>query len=195
MIQNPLVTIICLCYNHGKYVVEALNSVLNQTYSPIQLIIADDCSNDDSVLIIAQWLKNNPDVLFIKNPINLGNTRTFNSLLKYAKGEFIIDLAADDLLLPNTVALQIETFQKSAYKKLGIVYGNVELIYPDGSHLYNFFKTDSNGKRVLQQPVGDIYLGLLSMQNNVCSVSSMVKKEVYDKLNGYDESLYCMIID
>jgi glycosyltransferase involved in cell wall biosynthesis len=56
MSQYPLVTVICLCYNHADYVIESLNSVINQDYKNIELIILDDCSKDDSVIIIESWL-------------------------------------------------------------------------------------------------------------------------------------------
>jgi glycosyltransferase involved in cell wall biosynthesis len=63
--QNfPLVSVICLSYNHEAYVVEALNSVINQTYPNIELLIADDYSTDNSVGIIQDWLKNHPEVHF-----------------------------------------------------------------------------------------------------------------------------------
>ena len=52
MQDNPLVSIICLSYNHEKFVVETLNSVVNQNYSPIELIIVDDCSSDTTKSII-----------------------------------------------------------------------------------------------------------------------------------------------
>ena len=64
MQNTPLVSVICLCYNHEKFVVESLNSVLNQSYSNIELLIADDCSTDNSVLVIEDWLKNHPNIIF-----------------------------------------------------------------------------------------------------------------------------------
>ena len=190
MNYNPLVSIICLCYNHEKFVTEALNSVINQTYPNIELIIVDDCSNDNSSIEIKKWLLTYPKVAFIENVKNLGNTKSFNNAFTLSKGAFIIDLAADDILNPNAVELQLEAFRTSTYENLGIVYGNVELIFEDNSHFKYFFDVDQNNKRIKRQPTGDIYLGLLSLQNNVCSVSSMVKRDVYEKLNGYDENLY-----
>ncbi|MNQ52948.1 putative glycosyltransferase EpsE [compost metagenome] len=190
MNYNPLVSIICLCYNHEKFVREALNSVINQTYPNIELIIVDDCSTDNSTVAIKKWLLNYPHVTFIENIKNLGNTKSFNNAFAKSKGAFIIDLAADDILNTNAVELQLEAFRTSTYENLGIVYGNVELIFEDNTHFKYFFEVDQNKKRIKRQPTGDIYLGLLSLQNNVCSVSSMVKRTVYEKLNGYNEDLY-----
>lgn len=189
MNTNPLVTVFCLSYNHAEYVVEALESVLNQTYKNIELIVADDCSKDNSVEVIEKWLTNHPEIQFYKNKTNIGNTKTINSLLKLAKGDYIIDMAADDVMFPFTVEKQLEKFNTSSFKNLGIVYGNLELIHPDGSHKGVFFEVDSNNKRINPQPTGDIYLGLLSMKNNICSVSSMVKTSVFKELNGYKENL------
>lgn len=64
MQDNPLVSVICLSYNHEKYVVAALESVMNQTYSNIELIIADDCSRDNSKRVIESWLKKIPTLGF-----------------------------------------------------------------------------------------------------------------------------------
>ena len=92
MHKKPLVSIICLCYNHDHFVVESLNSVLNQNYQPIEMIIIDDCSTDKSVAVIEKWLENLQNITFIKNTKNLGNTKSFNKAAKMAKGEFLIDL-------------------------------------------------------------------------------------------------------
>lgn len=189
MPTHPLVTVICLCYNHAEFVVEALDSVQQQTYGNIQLIIVDDKSTDDSVAVINKWLEKHPGIPFIANKRNLGNTKSFNNALKMAKGDYIIDLAADDCLVENCVALQLQKFETSLYPNLGIVYGNVEVIDENGQHIEYFFKVDENGRRIAPEPVGDIYRGLLNLDNNVCSVSSMVKKAVYDQFNGYDENL------
>ena len=189
MHNNPLVTVICLCYNHAKFVVEALESVLNQTYSNVELIIADDFSSDDSVKVIQNWLTKHPDITFLVNESNLGNTKTFNKCLKLAKGEYIIDLAADDILKPNCIDLQLKGFEETAYKNVAIIYGNAELISEKGDYIKDYFETNSDRKRIKNQPTGNIYIGLLNGTNNVCSISSMMKKSVLDTLGGFDENL------
>lgn len=189
MQNTPLVTIICLCYNHAEFVEEALNSVINQSYRNIELIIADDCSTDGSKQVILSWLKKYPEILFIANEHNLGNTKTFNKALKHAKGDYIIDLATDDIILPETVEKQLNGFENSSFDNLGVVYGNTEWITNNKKHIRYFMTVDENKKRIQQQPVGNIYIGLLNGNNNVGSVASMVKKEVFDRLNGYDENL------
>ncbi|WP_431244621.1 glycosyltransferase family 2 protein [Flavobacterium sp. P21] len=189
MKNNSLVTIICLCYNHEKFVVESLFSALNQDYSAIEIIIVDDFSTDNSRDVIKNFLVDYPQIQFIENEINLGSTKSFNKALKLAKGDFIIDLACDDVLLPNCVSLQIKAFQKNTFKNLGIVYGNAELITENGNHDSYYFPVDSNKKTIEKRKTRDIYLSVISGGNSICSVSSMVKKSVFDDLNGYDENL------
>ena len=182
--QNfPLVSVICLSYNHEAYVVEALNSVINQTYPNIELLIADDCSKDNSAIVINEWLKEHPNVQFLSNNTNLGSNKTFNQLAKIAKGEYIIDLAADDVLLSNCIEKQIATFQNSKYKNLGIVYGNLIEIDEDGAFLKNYYTEDEHPES------GDIYKMVIGRTTKICSVSSMVKKSVFDQLGYYDETL------
>ena len=189
MQENPLVSVICLAYNHENFVVETLNSVIQQNYRPIELIIVDDCSLDSTKLEINNWLLSHPEVQFIANEFNIGNTKSFNKALKIAKGEYIIDLAADDLLLPSGIQLQINAFQKSKFQNLGVVYGNAEIINEDGSFNSFYFPVDKNGKVVSKRTIGDIYSSVLSTGDSICSVSTLIKKSVFDFLGGYDETL------
>ncbi|WP_264523244.1 glycosyltransferase family A protein [Flavobacterium sp. N502536] len=189
MQNKSLVTIICLCYNHEKFVIESLHSVICQDYAFVELIIVDDCSTDNSKNKIKEWLVNYPKVAFIANKTNLGNTKSFNKALKLAQGDYIIDLAADDVLVPNCVSLQIKTFKESTFKNLGIVYGNAELITEKGKFDSYYFPANHNRKTIETKQTGDIYLSVLSGIDSICSVSSMAKKTVYDSLNGYDEKL------
>jgi glycosyltransferase involved in cell wall biosynthesis len=163
--------------------VEALNSVINQTYPNIELLIADDCSTDNSVEIIQNWLQHHPKVHFSVNEKNLGNTKTFNQLAKKAKGDYIIDLAADDVLLPNCVEKQVSTFRNSNFSNLGIVYGNLIEIDENGSSLRNYYTEKDHPES------GDIYKMVIGRTTKICSVSSMVKKSVFEKLGYYDENL------
>ncbi|NBW27165.1 MAG: glycosyltransferase family 2 protein [Flavobacteriaceae bacterium] len=189
MQENPLVSIICLAFNHEKYVVETLNSVVEQSYQPIELIIVDDCSTDNTKLVINNWLLSHPEVQFIVNEANRGNTKSFNNALKFAKGEYIIDLAADDLIVPNGIELQINAFQNSKYKNLGVVYGNAEIINEDGSFNSYYFPVDEDRKVIAKRATGDIYSSVLSTGDSICSVSALFKKSVFDFLEGYDETL------
>jgi glycosyltransferase involved in cell wall biosynthesis len=189
MQNSPLVSILCLCYNHAKFVEETLNSVLNQSYKNIELIIADDCSSDDSKDVITSWLQSNPNIPFISNTVNLGNTKTFNKALKIAKGDYIIDLAADDVLLPDCIEKQINAFFNTAQENVGIVYGNAELISENNEHLGYYFDVDETLKVISKPASGDIYMAMLSQSSKICSVASLVKREVFEYLGGYDESL------
>ncbi|MGX7668384.1 glycosyltransferase [Flavobacterium pedocola] len=188
MQKSPLVTVICLCYNHADFVVETLNSVLNQSYPDIELIVGDDFSTDNSVEVIENWLSEHPEVLFIKNDKNLGNTKTFNKAFQYAKGDFLIDLAADDILLPDCISIQIDTFKNSRLPNLGVVYGNVENIQEDGRFDSFYYPTDSQRKVIEKRTSGDVYKEVLSGET-MCSVSSMTKRSVFEQLGGYDEKL------
>jgi glycosyltransferase involved in cell wall biosynthesis len=140
-------------------------------------------------VVIQKWLIDYPEIQFIANETNLGSTKSFNKALKIAKGDYIIDLACDDILLPNCVSLQLKTFQESSFKNLGVVYGNAELINEKGKFYFYYFPVDSHKKIIEKRATGDIYLSVISGGNSICSVSSLVKKTVFDALNGYDENL------
>jgi glycosyltransferase involved in cell wall biosynthesis len=189
MRNTPLVSVICLSYNHAEYVIESLESVINQSYKNIELLIADDCSTDNSVEVISKWLENFPETIFIKNEKNLGNTKTFNSLLKLAKGEYIIDLAADDVLLKNCIETQLKAFQIAKVKNIAIVYGNIELINEKSDFIKHYYDVNSEKKVLKMPPSGDIYESIIGQKEKICSVSSMVKKEIFDIVGNYDESL------
>ncbi|MBF4466105.1 glycosyltransferase [Flavobacterium sp. LC2016-12] len=189
MQHKSLVTIICLCYNQEKYVVKSLFSAIHQDYPFIEVIVVDDFSTDNSKEVIQKWLIDYPEIQFIANETNLGSTKSFNKALKLAKGEYIIDLACDDILLPKCVSLQLKAFEVSLFKNLGVVYGNAKLINEKGDFYFYYFPVDSHKKTIEKRATGDIYLSVITGGNSICSVSSMVKKSVFDALNGYDENL------
>jgi glycosyltransferase involved in cell wall biosynthesis len=189
MPKNIWITVICSCYNHSDYVTESIQSVLDQTYKNVQLIVVDDFSTDDSVQIIENFIKDFPEIIFIKNKLNLGLTKSVNNAMTLAQGSFFIDLAADDILLPNCIENQLKAFQTSPLPNLAIVYGNAELISENGKHQNYYFKVDSQFKTIEKRPTGNIYAALISPKTIICSVSSMVKKSVFDELKGYDENL------
>lgn len=184
----PLVSVICLCYNHEQFVVASLESVINQSYKNIELIIVDDKSSDNSAAIIKQWQQTHPDVKVLINPTNLGNTKAFNLAVKKARGSYLIDLAADDILLPNCITQQIACFNNSP-ENTAIVFGNAYLINPEGKRLSPYFKVDNQQKVIDKKLHQTNYLRLIGSGLVMCSVASMVKRSIFDKLNGYNEKL------
>lgn len=195
MIKQPLVTVICTCYNHEKYILDALNSVITQEYKNVQLIIVDDYSTDNSKEVILKWLVQNPDVKFVQNKTNLGITKSFNNAYKFANGDYLIDLAADDILLTKCIRLQLEVFNNSKYTNLGLVYGNAILVNENGDFDRYFFPKYENGDLIKKHPTGDMYNYIISDVHSLCSVTAMIKSDVFDYLNGYDTSLYYEDLD
>lgn len=185
MVSQPLVTVICTCYNHALYVIETLESVTTQTYKNIELIIIDDFSSDESVKVIEPWLIKNPAVRFIKNTANLGITKTFNKAASYASGSFLVDLSCDDLLQPNTIAQQIAFFLTKDLDKTALIFGNAIHINEKGDYISEYFPNDS----LVKPASGDIYKNILQGGLCMCSVSAMINKKLFDNLNGYDPSL------
>ena len=180
--ENPLVTVIALCYNHERFVREALQSVENQTYSNIELIIVDDFSTDKSVSTILKFLENKSAVKTIFNKTNLGNCRSFNQALKLASGKYIIDFSTDDVMLPERITEQVKIFEESS-EKVGVVYSNGVYIDEDSEPL--------KGGQILnnqKMPEGNVYLDFLKGSFMMPS-TMIVRKSVLDKLNGYDENL------
>lgn len=193
MTSTPLVSIICLCYNHENFVKESLDSVVNQSYKNIQIIIVDDHSSDNSVSEIENWIKNHSDVTFIKNSKNMGNNLSFNQVLPLVKGDYVIDFATDDVLFEDTIASQIEAFHQNP--SAALVFGNAELVDEKGKHLSYHFHTNS-AQKVLDTSLHKTnYISLLKGGNCMCSVSAMMKKSVVDTLKGYDESLFYEDLD
>jgi glycosyltransferase involved in cell wall biosynthesis len=182
-VDQPLVTIICLCHNHARFVLEALNSVAAQTYQQIQLIVVDDASVDGSKVLIQRFIEKHPRALFISHDVNVGNCKAFNSGFAHANGEFIIDLAADDILLPARVdsgVRKFATYDASFGVEFGDAYNIDEAGRPLGLHS-DRYPQDS-------VPQGEIYCELIR-RFFVCGTSMMFRKKVLDDMGGYDESL------
>lgn len=178
---HPLVSVLCLCYNHEKFVSKAIESVLVQTYSNIELIVVDDASTDGSKGEIERILTNRQFV-FIDLSENVGNTRAFNKAFAQSKGKYIIDLAADDVLVNDRIEKQV-TFFENCNENTGVIYSNVTYIDETSRWLGQHFS-----KEKFTPYVGDIYEKLIK-KYFIPPPSMMTKREVLEELGGYDENL------
>lgn len=187
MSHLPLVSVICTCYNHENYVFDALNSVINQKYKNLELVIIDNGSRDSSVEVIKNWLWLHDyfqplKTYFYIDPQNY--CKVFNTALEGCNGKYIIDLAADDRLLENHVATAVKVMEKS---KAGVYFSNARLTYPNGRYS-TFYLLGTDGKLLHPVSDGDIYLVMVE-RYSVCSVTMVFRTLALQMEGGYDETL------
>lgn len=120
------ITVIIPSYNSGRFLIDALQSVYEQTYSNWKLILVDDCSNDDS-LKLAEKLLDDPRITVIKNDVNLGQSKAQNVALKYITTPYFIQLDSDDWFVPDTLETVVNEFKKQQ-EDVGIVSGNIKIV-------------------------------------------------------------------
>jgi len=180
---QPLVTVICICYNHARFVTEALDSVLNQTYPDIELIVIDDGSTDGSGKVIKKWMASHPEATMILNGKNLGYCKTFNKAWQISKGTLFVDLSADDVLLPNRIVEGVKTIEQAG-EDFGVTFSDAQYIDEQGNPLWLHSEKYPHSSI----PKGDVYKEVIE-RYFICSPTMMFRKSVLDSLNGYDESL------
>ncbi len=127
--MGELVSIIMPTYNCGAFIEDSLKSVLSQTYENWELLIADDCSTDNTQTVLASYLDNYPNIHYIRFEKNRGPAAARSAALKQAKGEYVAFLDSDDLWVPNKLSLQIDFMQRE-----GVAFSasGYELINEDG---------------------------------------------------------------
>jgi glycosyltransferase involved in cell wall biosynthesis len=185
--EAPLVTVICLCYNHEKFVREAIQSVLDQSYKNIEIIVVDDASTDGSSRDIEKIAAANPRIRYFQLKQNLGNCAAFNTGWRNSSGEFVVDFSTDDVMLPHRIEKQVELFQKLD-KKFGVVFTDVVYVDEDGFPLYTHFDHLIKHGLIREIAEGDVYAILLSTYY-ISSPSMLVRRQVLERLGGYDEQL------
>ena len=118
----PLVSVLMTAYNRGKFIAEAINSVLNSSYTHFELIIVDDCSTDNTVVIAQSFAAYDNRVKVYQNEKNLGDYPNRNKAASYAKGIYLKCLDSDDILFPDGLAYCVEQMMQFPEASLGMLY-------------------------------------------------------------------------
>jgi glycosyltransferase involved in cell wall biosynthesis len=178
IVTEPLVSVLLPTYNSERYIRQALDSVLSQSYPNIELVISDDASSDRTPEIVAEYQMRYPEVikLFLQEK-NLGVTRNCNFILQHCSGDHIVFFAGDDLLYENCVADSVAAIEKGGH---AMVFHSNDFV-------------DEHSKRIKQESkhypfhVGDVVslikAGVYVKCNGMMARASCIPKE------GYDESL------
>lgn len=141
---NPLVSIAIPCYNHGKFVQQAIQSVIDQDYQNIEFIIIDDGSQDNSVQKIQEMIplcKNRFKRFEFKYRSNKGLCSTLNEILEWCMGEYFASLASDDIIMSYKTSIQVNYLNQNPHI-LG-VFGGVQIITSSGKLVNKIIKNNS----------------------------------------------------
>jgi glycosyltransferase involved in cell wall biosynthesis len=184
--ENPVVTVICICFNHERFVREAIESVVRQTYKPVELIVVDDHSSDNSTSVILEAKSENPDIRFIANYRNIGICRSFNRAFELSVGEYVIDLAADDMLEPERIEKSIEAFKKNP--RAGVNFCDAWYIDEKSRVIRPHYKRKKDGKIIQKIPQGMVYKEILE-RYFICPPTMVYSRKAVEALSGYDEDL------
>lgn len=124
-----LVSVITPVYNAEKVIGATLESVFNQTYPNIEIILVDDCSTDNSKTVIEEYAKSHPEIVYFRQPTNQGAGAARNKALELAKGQYVAFLDADDLWHPEKTEKQVNLLKE---KNGSFSYTAIEMIDCEG---------------------------------------------------------------
>ena len=170
---KDFISIVLPVYNGEKYLSLSIESCLNQTYKNIELIIVNDCSTDSTLEIANKYAQNDSRITIINNLENKKLPASLNIGHNKAKGDFITWTSDDNF------------YEHDALEKLlkGLLDQEADIVYSD------FFLIDNLGNRIRE-------VSLLGLENlifgNVIGSCFLYKRDVFQKNNGYDETLFLL---
>lgn len=145
MTKSPLVSVLIPVFNGEKYIAEAIDSVLNQTFKNFELIVCDDGSNDNTAEIIKTY--QDPRIILIEHPERKGIPISRNELLVHSKGKYVAWLDADDVANPTRLEVQVQNLDKNPLASCCL--SNVEVFDDQNSYTTNFPDNPKLNKNVL----------------------------------------------
>jgi glycosyltransferase involved in cell wall biosynthesis len=179
----PKVSVIIPSYNHEKYVAQAIQSVLDQTYQDFEIIITDDGSTDGSVNEINKFT--DPRIRLFVFDKNQGACTAVRKCLDEARGDYVTVLSSDDIFFPDKLEKQVSFLDE--HTEMGAVFGLAHIIDEDGndfadkSHFYySIFKQPNRNRHE--------WLNYFFYKGNcLCHPSILIRKECYKTVGYYDE--------
>ncbi len=193
--EQELITVGITSYNAADLIERAVNSALEQTWRPIEIVIVDDVSSDGTVRVLKRLAKKHNNVRVYVNEKNSGVSASRNRILKEAKGTFVVFFDDDDLSLPNRITEQYKRIcdyeQNFANGKPVVCHTARLQIYPDGEKRCVKTMGEIEGRvapngiavadRILRgKPLKDGY-------GECPTCSQMARLSVYQKLDGFDK--------
>jgi glycosyltransferase involved in cell wall biosynthesis len=168
--ESPLVSVIMPTYNAAAFVAETIESVLAQTYEPIELVVVDDASDDATPEIVERYAQRYPDrIRFRRGTERLGPCRRRNDAIDLAEGSLIAWLDHDDLWEPDKTAREVDVLE--ARPEVGLVYSGFEAFDSETREAVPWRDRDSEAE-------GDVLVPLFVRGCFVGSLTALFRREV-----------------
>jgi glycosyltransferase involved in cell wall biosynthesis len=173
--NRPLVSVIMPTYNAAAFVTETIESVLAQSYEPIELVVVDDASDDATPEIVERYAQRHPDrIRFRRADERKGPCRRRNDALDLAAGSLIAWLDHDDLWAPDKTARQVDVLE--ARPEVGLVYSGYEAFDSETREPVPWRDRDSEAE-------GDVLIPLFVRGCFVASLTALFRREVLTRRN------------
>lgn len=169
--DQPLVSAIVPCFNHGRYLTGCIESILDQDYPQLEVIVVDDASTEDSTLAVLTELESHERVTVLRQPENSGPSVARNRGIAAARGRYILPVDSDNLLMAGAVSSLVGQLQ-SAGEQVGFIYPNCQ-----------YFGTRDE---YFQPPAYNLYL---LMSGNYCDTCSLIDRSIFDAGISYPEDI------
>ncbi|GAB6010885.1 glycosyltransferase family 2 protein [Viscerimonas tarda] len=181
--SKPRVSVLMPCYNAGKYLAEAMYSVLNQTYTDFEVVAIDDCSTDKTPEILHRFADLDRRVKVYRNETNLKLIKTLNRGVGLCLGEYIARMDSDDIALPERLKEEVRFLDE--HPDYGIVSTQFSTFYNNSGKLYPYKNPTEFGE--LQS--------YLLFKSGICHPASMIRKTVFTDLGLKFEEQYLHVED
>lgn len=179
--MQPLVSVVIPAYNHERYVERAIRSVVNQTYSPIELVVVDDGSTDGTLEEIKRVQRENGWNFRIIAKRNGGVSSALNAGMAASNGEYLAILASDDWFLPEKTARQVAMLEEAG-PRMGMAHTNGLEQAEDG-------RTAVDLRGTYRPAEGHCFHDLVARKVTAIAPSVMIRRAAFDEVGGFDESL------
>lgn len=193
---NKLVTVRVLSYNSEKTILDTLNSIKNQSYKNIELIVSDDCSKDKTVDTVKKWLQENSsrfvNAQLLTVDYNTGTSANVNRCLNATHGEWTKGVAADDMLLPDCITKCVDFV--SASPEIEWVVGKTKKYtdYFDEAHLQTNDKLYSSKRIAILNSNLETQKEAILNATFIEAPAVFVKTEILRQVGGYNEKYELM---
>ncbi len=189
--SSALVSICIPTYAGEQYLADAIQSVLDQNYRSLEVIIVDDCSPDSTAEVVAKFKDDR--IHYFRNEVNLGPEGNWNRCLELANGDYYKLLPHDDILMPDCIETQVSVFEADIEKKIALVFGGKAVINADGKSIVTRIPL---GKRALTLKADELIQKCIRSGANIIGEPGcgLIRSELIDKVGPYNAD-YPYVID